>query len=94
MDSFDRLVTSSIDNERALGDFKQDLAELLEVKVDDITITIGTSTNHSIISQNFIVTVNEVTTLYKEVLDSIPFDSVRFRDYDVVFIFSIGEASL
>lgn len=93
MESLDKLIIASIDNEKALGDFKVELSNILCIPTDDIEVKVGTSLLHSTIAQKLIVKVYRKSEFTNNELNQIPFDELVVGA-PVLFIFDIGEASI
>lgn len=94
METLDKLIISSIDNEKALADFKQELAGILNCKVENIYVEVVTGINHSVISQKLSVTVKFRRMFSKKQLNNIPFDLLNLDNNDALFIFDIGEGCI
>ena len=93
MESLDKLIIASIDNEKALSDFKLELSHILGINVYDIDVNIGTNLLHSTVTQKLIVTVSNIAEFTKSQLNQIPFTEMHGSD-PVIFIFNIGEVSI
>lgn len=92
MDSLDRLINTSVENEKALADFKKELVNILDIKYSDIKINIGTSTLHSTIQQYLIVEISNINSFTGEQLELIPFYTMGWiRGHVYEFTFKIGE---
>lgn len=94
METLDKLIISSIDNEKALADFKQELAGILNCNVEKIYVEVVTSTNHSVISQKLLVTVKFRRMFSKKELNQIPFSTLSIDGDNSLFFFDIGEGCI